>query len=230
MRCEGLSKKLGYCFNDIGLLSRALRHRSMGKLSNERLEFLGDSILNFIIASELFYRYPEMKEGELSRLRANLVNGEVLSELACELEVGPFIKFGSGELRSCGSKRKSILADSMEAIIGAMYIDGGFTVAQKHVLSWFSKRLEDIAGVVVKDPKTRLQELLQMKKVTLPKYSVIKIMGAAHSQVFTVECRVDGIKDVTEGVGSSKRVAERDAASKMLIKIEEKGKGLLHSE
>ena len=224
MRCEALSKNLGYCFNNTGLLSRALRHRSMGKLSNERLEFLGDSILNFVIAAELFYRYPEMNEGELSRLRANLVNGEVLSELANELEIGPFIKFGSGELRSGGPKRKSILADAMEGIIGAMYIDGGFSVAQRHVLAWFSKRLKDTGGVVTKDPKTRLQELLQMKKSPLPVYVVTKTTGAAHSQVFTVECRVEGVKDAAVGVGSNKRIAQRDAAVKMLSKIEKKTK------
>lgn len=224
MRCESLFKNLGYEFRNVGLLNRALRHRSMGKMSNERLEFLGDAILNFVIAAELFYRYPEMKEGELSRLRANLVNGEILSELANELEIGDYIKFGSGELRSGGSKRKSILADAMEAIIGSMYLDGGYSVTQRHVLSWFSKRLNAIGGVVQKDPKTRLQELLQMKKTPLPAYVVAKTSGAAHSQVFTVECRVSGMKEVAVGTGPNKRIAERDAASKMLIMLEKKAK------
>ncbi|EKD45592.1 MAG: hypothetical protein ACD_69C00217G0003 [uncultured bacterium] len=224
MQCEVLSERLGYCFRNLGLLSRALRHRSMGKISNERLEFLGDAVLNFIIAAELFYRYPEMKEGELSRLRANLVNGEVLADLASELYIGDHLQFGSGELRSGGPKRKSILADAMEAIIGAMYLDGGFIVTQRHVLNWFAKRLDDIAGVVQKDPKTSLQELLQMRKSPLPTYVVTNTSGAAHSQIFTVECRVAGLCEASVGVGSNKRVAERDAAEKMLAKIEQEQK------
>jgi len=221
MQCEVLTEKLGYCFRNSGLLSRALRHRSMGKISNERLEFLGDAVLNFIIAAELFYRYPEMKEGELSRLRANLVNGEILADLATELQIGDHLQFGSGELRSGGPKRKSIIADAMEAIIGAMYLDGGFIVTQRQVLSWFAKRLDDTAGVVQKDPKTTLQELLQMRKSPLPIYAVTNTTGAAHSQVFTVECRVGGFSEVGVGVGSNKRVAERDAAENMLLKIEQ---------
>jgi ribonuclease-3 len=192
----------------------------MGELSNERLEFLGDAVLNFIIAAELFYRYPDIKEGELSRLRANLVNGETLAELASELQIGKDLQFGSGELRSGGAKRKSILADAMEAIIGAMYLDGGFTATQYHVLNWFTKRLDETTGIGKKDPKTRLQELLQMRKLPLPTYIVTATAGAAHSRIFTVACKIMGIADVTIGTGSNKRIAEREAAEKMLAKVE----------
>jgi len=219
MQYKALFKKIGYCFTNKELLERALRHRSMGKLSNERLEFLGDSVLNFIIAAELFYRYPDIKEGELSRLRANLVNGEVLADLAGELQIGKYLQFGSGELRSGVAKRQSILADAMEAIIGAMYLDGGFSVTQHHVLGWFVTRLNETAGIAQKDPKTCLQELLQMRKLPLPTYIVSDTSGAAHSRIFTVSCRVAGVDDVTTGIGSNKRVAERDAAKNMLAKI-----------
>ncbi len=215
---QALSEKLGYTFTNQELLDRALRHRSMGKLSNERLEFLGDASLNFIIAAELFYRYPEIKEGELSRLRANLVNGEVLAELAGELMIGKYLQFGSGELRGSGG-RQSILADAMEAIIGAIYLDGGFSVTQTHVLNWFASRLNETAGVAQKDPKTCLQELLQMRKLPLPIYTVTDTSGAAHSRIFTVSCKVSGVDEVTIGIGPNKRIAERDAAKSMLAKI-----------
>lgn len=220
MLYEAIARNLGYRFSDLDLLGQALRHRSMGKLSNERLEFLGDAVLNFIIAAELFHRYPEMKEGDLSRLRSNLVNGEVLADLAGELEIARYIKFGSGELRSGITKRKSILADAMEAVIGAIYLDGGFLASQSQVLRWFTKRLDDIAGIVQKDPKTCLQELLQMKKSPLPVYTVISTSGAAHEKLFTVACQVLGVTEATIGMGTNKRVAERNAAEKMLINME----------
>lgn len=221
MHHKELSEKLGYKFSDLELLDQALRHRSVGKLSNERLEFLGDAVLNFIIGAELFHRYPNIKEGELSRLRANLVNGEVLGELATELQIGEHLQFGSGELRSGGPKRKSILADAMEAIIGAIYLDGGFATTQNIVLNWFANRLNETAGIAKKDPKTTLQELLQMQKMDLPKYRVVKTLGAAHAMTFNIACQVDvdGVSEETIGVGSNKRAAERDAAEKMLVKI-----------
>lgn len=223
MRYETLFKNLGYSFNNLELLERALRHRSMGKISNERLEFLGDAVLNFIIAAELFHRYPDMKEGDLSRLRANLVNGDVVASLAGELYIGEYLQFGSGELRSGGDKRKSILADALEAVIGAMYLDGGFEAVQNRVVSWFTKNLDKAAGVAQKDPKTLLQELLQMRKLPLPVYTVVSTVGASHSQVFTIKCKVFGVNEVTIGTAPNKRRAERDAAEKMLAKVE-KGK------
>lgn len=215
-----LFKELGYSFDNLELLELALRHRSMGKISNERLEFLGDAVLNFVITTELFHRYQDMKEGELSRLRANLVNGEMLASLASELHLGDYLKFGSGELRSGGAKRKSILADAMEAIIGAIYLDGGFDIAQKRIIYWFRKWLHDVAGIAQKDPKTLLQELLQMHKLPLPIYTVIATAGASHSQIFTIECKIAGIAAASIGVGPNKRCAERNAAEKMLAEIE----------
>ncbi len=221
MRCKKLFKELGYCFHNTGLLERALRHRSMGKVSNERLEFLGDAVLNCIIAAELFHRYPEMKEGDLSRLRANLVNGDVVADLAGELHIGDYLQFGSGELRSGGAKRRSILADAMEAVIGAIYLDGGFDVVERCVVSWFVKRLDEAAGIAQKDPKTLLQELLQMRKLPLPTYTVILTTGVSHLQVFTIKCTVFGVDEATIGTGPNKRRAERDAAEKMLAKIKQ---------
>ncbi|MEI8055158.1 MAG: ribonuclease III [bacterium] len=219
MQREAIFKKLGYCFHNLGLLERALRHRSMGKISNERLEFLGDAALNFTIAAELYHRYPDMKEGDLSRLRANLVNGEVLADLAGELQIGDYLQFGLGELKSGGARRKSILADAMEAIIGAMYLDGGFQVVQRCVVGWFATRLDAAAGVAQKDPKTLLQELLQMRKLPLPTYVVDSTIGVSHSQIFTIKCMVFGVDEATIGIGPNKRRAQRDAAEKMLAKI-----------
>lgn len=214
-----LCKILDYSFHDLGLLQHALCHRSVGKKSNERLEFLGDSILNFVIAAELFQKYPDMKEGDLSRLRANLVNGDVLAELAREFRLGEYLQFGVGELRSGGAKRNSILADAMEAVIGAVYLDGGFAEARNCVVNWFAKHLRASAGIAKKDPKTVLQELLQMQKLPLPVYTVVATTGSSHAQVFTIECQVTGVASKTIGVGPSKRRAERNAAEKMLKAI-----------
>lgn len=219
MKLDHLSKNLGYTFRDKKHLQDALRHRSMGKHSNERLEFLGDAVLNFVIAAELFRIYPNLKEGDLSRLRANLVNGEVLADLANEFHIGDFIQFGSGELKSGGAKRKSILADTLEAIIGAIYLDSGMEAAQERILTWFAERLPAAAKVVQKDPKTRLQELLQMCKLPLPIYTVISTEGAAHAQTFHVECKVPGIEISAVGIGSNKRTAERNAAEQFLTKM-----------
>ena len=219
MRNKELTKKLGYAFKDEGLLKQALRHRSMGKDSNERLEFLGDSVLNFIIAAELFRRYPNIKEGELSRLRANLVNGEVLADLASGFKLGGYLQFGSGELKSGGGKRKSILADSMEAVIGAIYLDSDFKTTERYVLDWFTKLLDETTEVAKKDPKTELQELVQMRKLPLPVYKVAKTTGAAHARVFTVSCKVADVENPTLGTGPNKRIAEQEAAEKMLEKI-----------
>lgn len=222
MKLDSLCKNLGYKFKDKNYLRDALRHRSMGKQSNERLEFLGDSVLNFVIAAELFRLYPEIKEGELSRLRANLVNGEALAELANELQIGEYLQFGSGELKSGGPKRKSIIADATEAIIGAIYLDGGIEASKERIVTWFAYRLQTATQSTLKDPKTRLQELLQMCKFPLPIYSVVSIEGAAHAQTFHVECSVPGINERTIGVGPNKRRAERDAAEQFLVKMNEK--------
>lgn len=220
MQFELLSESLGYHFNNLNLLEHALRHRSMGKPSNERLEFLGDAVLNYVITAKLFNLYPNVEEGDLSRWRANLVKGEVLAELAQDLKLGKYMRFGSGELRSGGPQRKSILADAMEAVIGAIYLDSNIEVCQSRILFWYEKRLQQIAIISQKDPKTRLQELLQVRKLSLPDYKVVSIKGAAHEQIFSIECRVNGLELVTTGVGSNKRSAEQEAAEKFLAKIE----------
>ena len=213
-------RKLGYYFRDTNLLERALRHRSLGKKSNERLEFLGDAILDFIVAEELFRRYPDTKEGDLSRMRASLVNGEVLAELADKLGLWSELKFGNGEVTAQGHKSHYILADAMEAIIGAIYLDSGFLVTQRHVLGWLSERLDKLAGTVQKDPKSLLQETLQHQKLHLPLYEIVEESGADHLKTFKVSCKVEGISDLTYGTAHSRRAAEQDAAEAMLAKLE----------
>ena len=219
MNYQKLFYNLGYSFNNIALLERAMRHRSLGKISNERLEFLGDAALNFTIATELYHRHPHMTEGELSRLRANLVNGEVLAELAIKLGVGDFLQFGVGELRSGGTKRRSILADAMEAIIGAIYLDSNFEVVKQAILCWFKPIIDSTAGIVKKDPKTTLQELLQKLKLPLPTYTVASVTGAPHAQVFTIKCAISNAPEATIATGPNKRHAESLAAELMLAKI-----------
>lgn len=216
-KLDKLARKLGYTFKDNALLEAALSHRSVGNQNYERLEFLGDSILNFVIAAELFRRYPKAKEGELSRLRASLVNGEALAELANEFDLGQYLRLGPGELKSGGSHRASILADAIEAIIGAIYLDSDLSTCQQQIVSWFASRLENIsAWVVPKDPKTRLQEYLQAHKLSLPEYEILSVEGEAHAQTFHVQCSVAGLLQVAQGEGSSRRKAEQEAAKKML--------------
>lgn len=214
---QKLARKLNYEFKDMALLEAALSHRSVGNKNYERLEFLGDSILNFVIAAELFQRYPKAREGELSRLRASLVNEESLAVLAKQFALGDYLRLGAGELKSGGFQRQSILADAMEAIIGAIYIDSDFTICQQHIVQWFEQRLaEGSIESVAKDPKTQLQEYLQAHKLPLPEYKILSIEGEAHAQIFHMECHVTGVKEITEGVGNSRRKAEQEAAGKLL--------------
>lgn len=212
-------QKIGYQFSNDGLLLRALRHRSLGKDSNERLEFLGDAVLDFVIAADLYLRYPDMKEGELSRLRSNLVNAEILFMLAQELELSNFIQVSAAELKT-GILQESILADGVEAIIGAIYLDGGFEAAKQRILVWYAARLQQVTCIVKKDSKTALQELLQLQHRPLPTYLVVKTEGEAHAQTFYVECAVSGSDVKTTGFGPSKRKAEQDAAAKFLQWLE----------
>ncbi len=214
---DDLSEKLGYRFKDKSLLEIALTHRSRAALNNERFEFLGDAILNFFIADHLFQQYPQLTEGGLSRSRANLVNGDMLAELAKELGISDYLRLGVGELKSGGVERKSILANVMEAIIGAIYLDGGGQVCQECILTWFISRLEmlDSQGVK-KDPKTRLQEYLQARKMSLPQYIVLAVKGSEHDQKFCIECRISGITEIAQGYGTSRRRAEQDAADNFL--------------
>ena len=211
-----LVKVLGHEFNDPALLEQALTHCSAGSLNNERLEFLGDAALGCVIARELYQRYPQAREGELSRLRATLVRRESLAAVAQTLDVGQYLRLGTGERKSGGHHRDSILSDAVEALFGAIYLDGGFAACKKCILSLFSNVLENLSGVAaLKDAKTRLQEHLQSRQLDLPEYRVIEVTGKAHSQHFKVECVVAD-SEPTQGQGKSRRHAEQDAAELML--------------
>ena len=219
---ERLSRDLAYEFSDPELLNVALRHRSAGAVHNERLEFLGDSVLNFVIASALYSRFPAATEGMLSRMRASLVKGDTLAEIARELELGEYLHLGSGELKSGGFRRGSILADALEALIGAVYEDGGFGAARDLVLRFFESRLDESRPAMsLKDPKTRLQEFLQGRGLPLPEYRVAEVQGQAHNQLFTVECLVDGLTTPARGSGSSRRKAEQNAAEQALERLQQ---------
>jgi len=214
---DRLSRKLQYQFNDIALLKTALTHRSAASGHNERLEFLGDSILNFVIAATLFKRFVSATEGELSRLRATLVKEETLAELARSLELGDFLFLGSGELKSGGYRRNSILADALEAIFGAALMDSGFDSCQKLILHLYKVRLDGISlSQDLKDPKSRLQEHLQSQRLPLPVYTVISVDGEAHDQLFKVTCVVQNLTQSLSGEGRSRRRAEQAAAQKAL--------------
>mgnify|MGYP001554534292 FL=1 len=215
-----LLEKLAYSFNDIELLTEALTHRSYATKNNERLEFLGDGILNFVIAHELFKQYPDVQEGDLSRLRATLVNKESLAEIAGQLNLGEVILLGTGELKSGGFRRPSILADTVESILGAVYIDGGFESCRDLIVRLYAKRLASPTDLQsLKDPKTRLQELLQSRRFSLPEYRVVNITGQAHSQIFHVRCSIDKMNIKVDGEGKSRRKAEQDAAEKAISKV-----------
>ncbi len=208
-----LARRLGYEFRDFGFAEQALTHRSFGSHHNERLEFLGDSLLNFLIAEALFQRFPTVREGDLSRMRALLVKGETLAEIAREFELGEWLNLGPGELKSGGHRRDSILADALEALIGAIYLDGGIDACRERVLAWFGPRLHEVSpGEVNKDPKTRLQELLQARQRPLPVYHLVDTRGDAHSQQFAVECELSSLGLRFPGLGSSRRSAEQSAA------------------
>ncbi|MEQ5801873.1 ribonuclease III [Halomonas sp. H10-9-1] len=221
---NAFSRRLGHDFSDDSLLELAMTHRSFGGRNNERLEFLGDSIVNFVIAEALFRRFPEAREGQLSRLRARLVKGQTLAELAREMSFGEHLRLGSGEMKSGGHRRESILADAVEAIIGAIYLDAGMETVRARILSWYATRLEEISlQDTQKDPKTRLQEFLQSRQVPLPRYEVVSVEGEAHAQTFTVECHVELLDDHTTGIGASRRHAEQQAAEMALKQLEPKG-------
>ncbi|MDO5055234.1 ribonuclease III [Pasteurella oralis] len=220
---ERLQRKIGYHFNQIALLKQALTHRSAAVKHNERLEFLGDAILNFTIAEALYHQFPKCNEGELSRMRATLVREPTLAILARQFELGNYMALGPGELKSGGFRRESILADCVEAIIGAMSLDSNLEIASKVVQNWYQELLNHIKpGNNQKDPKTRLQEYLQGKRLPLPTYNVIDIKGEAHCQTFTVECNIQNIDRTFIGVGSSRRKAEQAAAEKLLQELENK--------
>jgi ribonuclease-3 len=219
---EQLCRKLEYTFKDKKLLSTALSHRSVHGENNERLEFVGDSIVNFIIAEALYARFPKAKEGDLSRMRASLVRGETLASLAQQFDLGDYLRLGSGELKSGGFRRESILADAIEAIIAAIYYDAGLATCQQCVLRWYQSRLDNMQNIKThKDAKSILQEYLQSNKHQLPTYEVTQIEGEAHEQVFHVQCRVADLKLSAKASGMSRRKAEQSAAEKILLLIQE---------
>lgn len=218
---NNLLKKLEYSFNDIELLNEALTHRSYAAKNNERLEFLGDGILNFVIAHELFKQYPDVQEGDLSRLRANLVNKESLAVIAKQLELGDVIQLGSGELKSGGFRRPSILADTVESIFGAVYCDGGFEPCRELIVRLYANRLSSPTDLQsLKDPKTQLQELLQSRRFALPDYQVTNVTGQAHAQIFHVRCNIKPMNIDVSGEGKSRRKAEQVAAEKAIAEVE----------
>lgn len=211
-----LQTALGYRFGDPSLLARALTHRSHAKAHNERLEFLGDAVLGYVIAARLFEEQPVAHEDALSLLRASLVRKETLAEIARELDLGRHLKLGTGERRSGGHKRASILADAMEAVIGAVHLDGGVEAARAVILRLFATRLQDLNPEALKDSKTRLQEMLQAANLELPEYTISSTTGSAHARLFTVSCRVPGLDLEVTGQGRSRRAAEKEAAAAML--------------
>jgi ribonuclease-3 len=212
-RLERLERALGYVFQRRELLQQAVTHRSYGTPHNERIEFLGDSVLNCTVAARLFELFPGLREGDLSRLRANLVRQETLFVIAQELKLGDYLRLGEGELKSGGFRRPSILADALEAVFGAIFLESGFEAAREVILRLYEMQFQSIdprqAG---KDPKTALQELLQGRRLALPQYVLLNTRGEAHAQEFEVECRVRELDVCVRGIGSSRRSAEQDAA------------------
>lgn len=220
MTAQSVALKLGHNFSDQSLLRTALTHRSFGIPNNERLEFLGDGILDCVIAAALFHRFPNLPEGDLSRLRANLVRQEALHRLATSLNIGDSLRLGEGELKSGGAQRPSILADALEALFGAIYLDAGFDAAHAVVVNLYTPLLDELKpGQVQKDPKTSLQEWLQGRKKPLPRYQLLEASGAAHEQRFEVACEIDNPPLRTIGHGASRRIAEQVAAEKALKEL-----------
>jgi ribonuclease-3 len=220
MKSQRLEAALGHGFARPDLLRQALTHRSFSSTNNEQLEFLGDSVLDCAIAATLCLRYPGLKEGDLSRLRANLVRQESLAEIALSLELGSYLALGEGELKSGGARRPSILADALEAIIGAIFLDAGFDVARAVVERLYRPAIDRINPEnAVKDPKTALQEILQGKHLPLPRYKLLATRGEAHAQEFEVECEVPELTIRSTGIGASRRIAEQQAAERALAGI-----------
>jgi len=219
---EELYEKLGYTFEDCALIRVALTHRSFGQPNNERLEFLGDAILNMVIAEALYKRCPEAQEGELSRFRAGYVRGDALADLAKQFDLGEYIYLGSGELKSGGRTRNSILADALEAVMGALFLEAGFETCRDLICQWFFNALTSPnAALAEKDPKTLLQEYLQARQYGLPQYTVDQTLGDAHSQLFVVSCHLIDLNCSAQGEGSSRRKAEQMAAKQCLKMLQD---------
>ncbi|QJR82098.1 ribonuclease III [Alteromonas pelagimontana] len=220
-----LTRVLNYQFSNISLLEQALTHRSAGKNHNERLEFLGDAVLGMVVADALFQKFPQVPEGKLTRMRSTLVKGETLAELGREAKVGDLLKLGQGELKSGGHRRGSILADAVEAILGAIYLDAGLETVRAVILTLWEKRIDALdPNEHPKDSKTRLQEYLQSRREALPVYDVVNISGKDHAQVFEISCMVNQLDEPMIGTGNSRRKAEQEAARMALEKLEDAGK------
>lgn len=218
---ERLQRRIGYRFADPALLRRALTHRSVGGSNNERLEFLGDGLINFVVAAALYEAQARAEEGALSRLRASLVREETLARLARELELADFLSLGESELKSGGFRRDSILADAFEALFGAVYLDGGFEAARRTALALFAPLLAELPDAEsLKDPKTRLQEWLQARSRPLPRYEVLAESGPPHRRRFLVRCQLADGDISTEAEGSSRRNAEQQAAEALLRQLQ----------
>jgi len=218
---ERFCRRLGYQFSDSQLILKALTHRSASNHHNERLEFLGDAVLGMVIAKALFAQFPNVDEGQLSRMRSSLVKGKTLAVIAKEIDLGDYIYLGEGELKSGGFRRASILADAFEAVIGAVYLDSGFDQANRLILKLYGERLTQLdPESVKKDPKTRLQELLQSQRLSLPEYQLLNVSGEAHQQTFEVACIVSEKSIKTLGTGNSRRSAEQLAAENALTELQ----------
>ena len=212
-----LEKTLGYRFQNLKLFQQALTHRSATRRNNERLEFLGDAVLDFVVSESVYLARPDAPEGDLSKLRASLVKDETLAEIALELELGEHLILGSGERKTGGHRRESILADALEAIFGAIYLDTGFNAAKNVIDHVYEERYRELPDVGdLRDPKTRLQEWLQARKLELPNYELVNVSGKDHQQRFTVICTVEESSAVTEGKSTTRRKAEQKAARKMI--------------
>jgi ribonuclease-3 len=212
-----LDKTLHYRFQDASLLIQALTHRSASGTNNERLEFLGDAVLDFVISEAVFKRRPDADEGDLSKLRASLVKDTSLAKLAADLGIGEHLVLGSGERKTGGHRRESILADALEAIFGAVFLDSGFAAAAEIIERVFAQRLEDLPDAEdLRDAKTQLQEWLQARKLSLPDYELVSVTGKAHQQRFSVSCTVSELSQTTEGESTTRRKAEQQAARRML--------------
>ena len=221
MHQEQLQKKLGYSFKNASLLKQALTHKSFGRDNYERLEFVGDGILDYVIALNLFYKYPHLPEGELSKMRSALVNQDTLKELAIELDLGKYLYLGDGEEKSEGRTRASILADSIEAIIAAISIDSSFNEARLFIERLYIDRFGQASLLMLKDSKSVLQELLQSRQIKVPKYIVLSATGPEHDSVFSVECAIEVLGLRVLGVGKTKKEASQNAAGDMLILLKE---------
>ena len=218
---DRLQARLGHAFSDVRLLQEALTHRSFGQPNNERFEFLGDAVLDCVVSIALFGRFGELREGELSRVRASLVRQDTLHRLALELELGDCLRLGEGELKSGGSRRPSILADALEALFAAVYLDAGFEAAKGVIDRLYAPLIAEVDPCKPsKDPKTALQEWLQARRIPVPSYTMVEIVGEAHAQEFEVECVIADLGICSIGVGTSRRAAEQQAAQRAIELLE----------